>query len=106
MQVRAALLGMGGEGARRLSDEELAGLAGCLPSEDEAAALAPHAGAPAALGDAEQLMLALLAVPAAAQRIAAARLERALPARLQGLAAGAATLRAACSEVCLKFPDL
>ena len=97
--MRAALLGVDSEGARRLTDEELAGLAGCLPSDDEAAALAPHAASPAALGDAEQLMLALMAVPRGAERIAAARLERAFPGRLQGLRAGAATLQAACLEV-------
>ncbi len=72
-QVRAALL----EGARRLGEEELAGLAGCLPSEAERALLAPHARATAGLGAAEQLMLALMAVPQARAR--AARCSRSSP---------------------------
>jgi hypothetical protein len=71
--VRAALL----EGARRLAEEELAGLAGCLPTEAERALLAPHAPRAAALGDAEQLMLALMAVPQA--RACAARGLRSSP---------------------------
>ncbi|KAK9832780.1 hypothetical protein WJX81_000595, partial [Elliptochloris bilobata] len=97
--VRAALLGMGEEGARQLDDEQLAGLAGCLPGEDEAAALAPHAASPAGLGVAEQIMLALMAVPRAAERLAAARLQRQFPSRLDGLRTCAAVLQAACSEV-------
>ncbi|KAK9831517.1 hypothetical protein WJX81_004931 [Elliptochloris bilobata] len=98
-EVRAALLGMGEEGARQLDDEQLAGLAGCLPGEDEAAALAPHAASPAGLGVAEQIMLALMAVPRAAERLAAARLQRQFPSRLDGLRTCAAVLQAACSEV-------
>lgn len=62
--MRAALLGAVGAG-RALGEEELAGLAGCLPTEDERRLLGPHAADPGRLNAAERLMLALMAVPQA-----------------------------------------
>lgn len=64
-EVAAALRGLGADGGRQLADDELAGLAGCLPTDDERRLLAPHANAAQSLGAAEQLMLALMAVPGA-----------------------------------------
>jgi hypothetical protein len=69
-QVKDFILGTGGSGGPAMfTDDELASLLECLPSQEEAEMLAPHAAEAAQLGVAENFLLAMLSIPQARARM-------------------------------------
>ncbi|GAX75451.1 hypothetical protein CEUSTIGMA_g2895.t1, partial [Chlamydomonas eustigma] len=82
-----------------LSEEQVDQLSKCTATADERKVLSAYQGAIAELGQAEQLMLGLMAIPALEEKLACARLVAAFRPKINEICTSANTLQGACMEL-------
>ncbi|KAK3285035.1 hypothetical protein CYMTET_7341, partial [Cymbomonas tetramitiformis] len=82
-----------------LTEENITGLLKCIPTPEEAATLGTYEGSTENLGVVERLMIHLLRIPMAEERLKAVRFQRHFHGQLKAVQAAAAVLHAAAQEV-------